>query len=103
MIHELRTYTILPRKKVKRIEQMKEMMPVFERHGIRVVGLWTPLIGRVEQFIYLLAWESLAEREQKWPKIFEDPDFKRIFLDVEPTIQFQDNMILEPTPYSPLR
>ena len=50
-------------------------MPVFEKNGIRVVGMWTTLIGRAEEFVYLLEFESLADREKKDGQVHERPRF----------------------------
>ena len=43
---------------------------------IRTAGFWTVEVGEDNQVLhYLLAWESLAEREEKWPGFVADPDW----------------------------
>lgn len=103
MIYELRTYVCLPRKITTIVEVMEKLMPVFEKNGIRVVGMWTTLIGRAEEFVYLLEFESLADREKKMAKYMNDPDLAKVFQEYVPNVQFHDNVILQPTEYSPLR
>jgi|SRR6516165_6946155 hypothetical protein len=45
----------------------KHTLRIWEKHGIRQVGFWTTLIGRSSQEItYMLAWDSMAEREKRW-------------------------------------
>ena len=68
MIHELRVYRCLPHRLpalLKRFET--KTLQLWEKHGIRQAGFWTTMIGESNQELtYLLAWESLAERERKW-------------------------------------
>ena len=75
MIHELRIYSCLPGRLpalLKRFETAT--LKIWEKHGIRQAGFWTMLIGDGNHDLhYLLAWESLAEREKKWGAFMADP------------------------------
>ncbi len=102
MIYELRTYTVLPRKMPVEVELLEKVVPIFEKYGITVVGLWTTVIGRAQNFVYMLKYESLADREEKWAKFIEDPDLAKLIGETDPISKYDDNVILEPTPYSPL-
>ena len=68
MIYELRIYSCLPNRLpvlLKRFEH--HTLKIWENHGIKQIGFWTVLIGDGNNDLhYLLAWESLAEREKKW-------------------------------------
>lgn len=103
MIHELRTYTALPRKRSAIVEELEKLMPAFKRHGIRVVGVWTTLIGRSEHVRYMLEYESLADREKKWSNLVQDPDLLRLMQEYGPLTEYQDSVILQPTAFSPLK
>ena len=49
---------------------------IWAKHGIRQAGFWTTVIGESSNDLtYLLAWESLAEREQKWGAFIRDPEW----------------------------
>jgi NIPSNAP len=37
-------------------------------------GFWTTVVGPTEGLGYLLAWESFAEREEKWNALRADPE-----------------------------
>ena len=67
MIYELRVYRCIPNRLpalLKRFET--KTIRIWEKHGIREAGFWTTMIGGSHQELtYLLAWESLAERERK--------------------------------------
>ncbi len=80
MIHEMRIYHCVPGglpKLLKRFETIT--LKIWERHGIRQAGFWTVVVGPSNQALYyLLAWESLAEREQKWAKFTSDPEWIKV-------------------------
>lgn len=105
MIHELRTYTCLPSKRDAVVALHEKVLPMYTRNNIKVIGFWTTLIGRAETFYYMLEYENLADRDEKRAKLFRDPELLKLMQDVaaEPILQFQDNTILQPTAYSPLR
>src|SRR3954452_9979147 len=77
MIYELRVYHCLPGRLpalLKRFETIT--LDIWKKHGIRQAGFWTVMVGESSQnLIYLLGWESLAEREQKWGAFQSDPDW----------------------------
>jgi NIPSNAP len=108
MIHELRIYTCLPGKLpalMKRFETVT--IPIWERHGIRQAGFWTTVIGESNlQLIYLLAWESLAERERKWSVFQSDPEWmeKRAASEKDgPLLSNVSSQILAPTAFSAVK
>ncbi len=75
MIYELRVYTATPGRLpdiIKRFETIT--LKIWEKHGIRQAGFWTTLVGPSNgDLTYMLAWESLAERETKWTAFQGDP------------------------------
>ena len=76
MIYETRVYRCLPGRLpalLKRFETIT--LKLWEKHGIRQAGFFTTLVGESNQELtYLLAWESLADREKKWAAFQSDPD-----------------------------
>src|SRR5262245_15667633 len=68
MIYELRVYRCIPNRLPALLKRFDgATLALFEKHGIRQAGFWTTMIGESHNnLFYLLAWESLAEREQKW-------------------------------------
>jgi hypothetical protein len=77
MIYEMRVYHCVPGQLpalLKRFETVT--LGIWERHGIRQAGFWTTVIGASNQSLtYMLAWESMAERETKWTKFQADPEW----------------------------
>jgi len=68
MIYELRIYRCVPGRKPALLSRFEnDTLRIWEKHGIRQAGFWTTLIGKSSQEItYMLAWDSMAEREKRW-------------------------------------
>jgi hypothetical protein len=108
MIYELRTYYCAPGRLPALNHRFETItLKFWEKYGIRQVGFWSTLIGPSNQTLtYLLQWESLAEREQKWNAFASDPEWlaKRAETEAQAIIVERiENQILTPTSYSALR
>ena len=104
MIHELRIYEAVPGKLPELNERFETItLGLWEKHGIMQAGFWTADIGTSNELIYLLEWESLAEREQKWAAFQADPEWNEKRAQTEangPLVARVRNSILRPTSYS---
>ncbi|MCC7283384.1 MAG: NIPSNAP family protein [Acetobacteraceae bacterium] len=108
MIHELRIYHCMPGKLPALLNRFETAtLKIWEKHGIRQAGFWTVAIGASNQMLYyLLAWESLAEREAKWGAFVADPDWIAVRHRTEADgqiVQRVHNEILTPTAFSSVR
>lgn len=108
MIYEIRTYHCLPGRLPALLNRFETItLGFFERYGIRQAGFWTTLVGELNQALtYMLAWESLAEREQKWNAFATDPDWvaKRNETEREkPIVASISNQFLAPTAFSSVK
>lgn len=108
MIHELRIYRCVPGRLpalLKRFETVT--LGIWARHGIRQAGFWTTLIGDSNQELtYMLAWDSLAERETKWTAFQTDPEWLAKRAETEQDGQIVANIvsqILQPTSFSSIK
>ena len=105
MIYELRLYTCLPNRLPKLLKRFEDhTLKIFEKHGIRQAGFWTVMVGDGNNDLhYLLAWESLAEREKKWSAFQADPAWHKVRADSEqdgPIIAHIKSALLKPTAFS---
>jgi hypothetical protein len=84
-----------------------ETLRIWEKHGIRQAGFWTTLIGNSSQEItYMLAWDSMAEREKRWAAFLADPEWVVAVAKTEKDGQLVDNIsnqLLAPAAFSALR
>ncbi len=108
MIYELRVYRCLPGRLpalLKRFETAT--LKLWEKHGIRQVGFWTSVVSESNNDLYyMLEWQSLAEREQKWNTFMTDPAWLKARGETEvngPLTTHISNLILTPTSFSKLR
>lgn len=79
----------------------------FAAHGFRQVAYWTSEMGgHNQQFIYILAWESYAERKKKFDAFRADPERQRVFAESDrngPLVERVANVMMEPTAFSPMK
>jgi hypothetical protein len=108
MIHELRIYHAMPGRLPDLMNRFdKVTCRLFEKHGIKQVGFWTVAVGESNQdLIYILQWESPAEREAKFASFQADPEWieaRRRSEENGPLVASIANQILRPTSFSALR
>lgn len=108
MLYELRTYFCMPGRLPdlnKRFETIT--LNIWKKHGIVPVAFWTNVIGESNAtLIYVLQWDSLADRERKWNAFATDPEWLSARAETEkngPLISHFSNSIMAPTTYSPLK
>jgi hypothetical protein len=109
MIHELRVYHALPGRLPNLIARFRDhTTKIWDRLGIQHVGFWTTMVGTSESndLTYLLAWESLADRETKWAAFQKDSEWLSLKAETEkdgPLYANISNQILAPTNFSRLK
>jgi hypothetical protein len=77
MIYEMRVYRVVPNRMPALLKRFEgTTLALWQRHGIRQAGFWTTAVGESNQELtYMLAWDSMAEREQKWNAFQSDPEW----------------------------
>ena len=108
MIYELRVYHCATGRMpalLKRFETTT--LEIWKRHGIRQAGFWTTLIGNSSQEItYMLAWDSMAEREKRWGAFLADPEWVAVVAKTEKDGQLVENIssqLLTPAAFSAVK
>ena len=108
MIYELRVYRPLPGRMPALLARFNDhTLRIWERLGIRQVGFWTTLVGESAfELAYMIAWESLADRQAKWTAFQSDPEWIRVRNESEkdgPINANISNQLLAPTAFSALK
>ena len=108
MIYELRIYRTVPGRMPNLLARFQNhTLRIWEKHGIRQAGFWTTLVGESNnELTYLLAWESLAERETKWAAFMADAEWLAVRGESEkdgPIVATLSNQILAPTAFSTVK
>jgi len=108
MIYELRVYHCVPGRLPALLKRFDTItLKIWERHGIKQAGFWTVGIGESNQDLYyMLAWESLADREKKWDAFQADPEWISSRAETEkdgPIVASVNNQMLLPTAFSSVK
>jgi len=104
MIVEERIYTLHPGK-------LAEYVSIYQADGLaiqtkilgRMVGYFTTEFGPLNQVIHMWAYESFEERARRRAELAAHPDWKAYIAKTRAFIQAQENKILNPTSFSPVR
>ena len=104
MIVEQRDYHVYPGRLV-------ELVRLYETEGIAIqrevlggfIGAFTTDIGALSTYTHLWRYESHAERDERRAALQARDDWQAFTAKIQPLIHTQENRILIPTSYSPLR
>ena len=108
MIYELRVYHCISGRLPALLKRFDTItLGIWARHGIKQAGFWTTLVGPNNQALYyLLAWDSLADREAKWNAFQADQEWitKRAETEKDGAIVANIvNQFLQPTAFSSVK
>jgi hypothetical protein len=108
MIYELRIYECLPGRLPALLKRFSDRtLALWDKHGIRQAGFFTTIIGEShERLTYLVAWESLVDREAKWTAFITDPEWHKARDESErdgPILASVSNQLLAPTAFSSVK
>ncbi len=104
MIVEQRTYTL-------QIGKANVYRDYYEQHGLpaqkrvfgNLLGIFVSDIGELNQVVALWGFESYAERERLRAVLAKDPEWLEYLKTAPAVIVKQENCILVPMPFSPIR
>lgn len=108
MIYELRVYKCLPNRLPALLRRFQDhTLDIWKKHGVRQAGFWTTVIGESNnELLYLLSWESMAERETKWLAFQTDSEWLTARAESEkdgPIVANISSQFLTPTAFSSVK
>lgn len=107
MIYEWRIYEVASGKMSTLHDRFQKVtLRLFKKHGIKVIGFWEEASSTSNRLYYMVAFNSLEERDKCWSSFTSDPEWIEARKETEkngPIVQKASNLILVPTAYSPLR
>jgi NIPSNAP len=91
--------------------KLNELVALYETEGIalqrsyleNLLGVFTTDIGALSTYTSLWGYGSFAEREERRSKLQADERWKAFLGKIQPLIHTQQNRILIPTSFSPIR
>ena len=104
MLYELRIYHMHEGKMEDIHRRIHEVtLDLFAKHGIRVVNFWEDATGK-ETLYYVVEYEDMATREQRWNGFAADPLWQQAKLASEahgPIVSKIDQFFMTEVPYFP--
>ena len=104
MIVEQRDYHVFTGK-------LTELVRLYEEEGIAIqeeilgglIGVFTTDVGALSTYTSLWGYDSYAERERRRAELQADEQWKEFLARLQPLLHTQQNRILVPTAFSPIR
>lgn len=105
MLYEYRVYEALPGRLPDLHRRFRDItLWFFQKHGIRVVAFFDVAVGASNELHYIVAFDSMAQRERAWTALQNDPDWQQAKARTEasgPLVARIKNQFWTPTEYSP--
>jgi hypothetical protein len=91
--------------------KLPELVRLYETEGIalqqevlgQLLGVFTVDIGALSTYVSLWGYDSLGEREERRARLQADERWQAFLAKIQPLIHTQQNRILVPTAFSPIR
>jgi hypothetical protein len=106
-VFELRTYYSNPGKlDALNARFRNHTNGLFKKHGMEIVGFWTPQENPEGKLIYLLAFPSREAAKASWDAFRNDPAWQKAKAESEKDgllVGKVDSVYMNPTDYSPIK
>jgi hypothetical protein len=104
MIVDHRTYRLKPNRMAQYLKIFEEeAMPIQMRHLGNLIAYFTTMIGPVNQVVHLWGYDSLADMETRRAARDADPAWAEYRKKTQDFVLTQENKIVTPTAFSPIK
>jgi len=104
MIVEERVYTLHAGKVPEMVRLYgEEGLPLQEAYLGKFIGYFSTETGNLNQVVFMWGYESLDDRAARRGRMAQDPKWQAYLKRVQPLILTQENRILKPASFSPIR
>lgn len=104
MILEHRIYTVEQGKLGAFIEHYGSAIPrLYEKHGIKLLLFGQTIVGKSNEIVVVVGYDSLAHREQARASVEADPEFQQYLREGAGRVVHIENRFLRPSDFSPTR
>jgi hypothetical protein len=104
MIVEERIYTLYPGKVSEMVKLYgEEGLALQQRHLGKFIGYFSTETGNLNQVVFMWGYDSLDDRAARRERLAQDPEWQRYLQKAVQLILTQENRILKPAPFSPIR
>jgi hypothetical protein len=104
MIVEERIYTLHAGKVPEMVRLYgEEGLALQQRYLGEFIGYFSTETGNLNQVVFMWGYDSLDDRAARRERLAQDPGWQRYLQKVVQLILTQENRILKPAPFSPIR
>jgi hypothetical protein len=104
MIVEERNYTLHPGKVQEMVRLYgEEALPLQKKYLGTFLAYFTTEIGDVNQVVFMWGYESLDDRARRRAALAADPEWQKYLQKAMALLVRQENRILNPVPFSPIK
>ena len=104
MIYDFRVYTLRPGATPDYMAAVKEVaLPIREKYGIKLAGWYYSDVGDLNQVVHIWGYDSLDDRLERRDTLARHPDWPAYLKANLPLIVEQENRVLIPASFSPLK
>jgi hypothetical protein len=104
MIVEERIYTLHAGKVPEMVRLYgEEGLALQQRYLGKFIGYFSTETGNLNQVVFMWGYDSLDDRAARRERLAQDPEWQRYLKKVVQLIVTQENRILKPAPFSPIR
>ena len=104
MIVEERIYTLHPGKAAEMVKLYgEEGLALQQKYLGKFLGYFTCETGNLNQVVFLWGYDSVDDRHARRERMAQDPAWQAYLKKVVPLLQKQENKLLRPTSFSPIR
>jgi hypothetical protein len=104
MIVEERIYTLYPGKVPEMVRLYgDEGLALQQKHLGRFIGYFTTETGDLNQVVFMWGYDSVDDRAARRERLAKDPAWQAYLQKVIPLLVKQENRLLRPTAFSPIR
>lgn len=105
-VFEMRTYYSPPGRLDDLHARFRDhTLELFEKHGLKSIGYWTPIENTENKLVYVLVFPDREAREKAWKAFFADPVWQEAKKRTEadgPLVSKVESVLLGATDYSPI-
>ena len=104
MIVEQRDYHVFTGKLVELVRLYEEVgIALQQEHLGGLIGVFTTDVGALSTYTSMWGYDDFAQREERRRELQADPAWQAFLGRIQPLIHTQQNRILLPTSFSPIR
>ena len=81
----------------------KEMNPLMENHGYRIIATWQTIAGEIEELVMVAAFESMTAYHEARVSLLTSEEWKKVSIKFSEMTKSIKSRFLSGTPYSKIK